>query len=115
MQIDSILTGIAVREIEAALDYYERLFGAPPDDRPMSTVAEWHLPAGVVQLVADPDRAGRSVVTLVVDDLDATLDELSGRGITATTVGTQSSAPGGLAVLADPEGTMLTLVTVQAT
>lgn len=114
MQITNILTGIAVKNVDAALDYYERLFGRPADARPMPILADWHLPAGFVQLVADPGRAGQSLLTLQVDDLDATLSELAERGITPTTADTQSGETVNFAMLNDPEGTMITLVQLRA-
>ncbi len=82
MTITNALAGIAVDDISEALDYYERLFGRPPDARPMSDIAEWKLPGGGwVQIVSDSDRAGAAVLTLIVDDLAEELGRLSLQGL----------------------------------
>lgn len=78
MTITNALAGIAVADIAEALEFYERLFGRPADARPMMDVAEWKLPGGGwVQVVTDADRAGASLLTLVVDDLAEELGRLA--------------------------------------
>ncbi|OYX04250.1 MAG: hypothetical protein B7Z15_17750 [Rhizobiales bacterium 32-66-8] len=82
MTITNALAGIAVDDLGEALDFYERLFGRLPDARPMSDVAEWKLPGGGwVQVVADADRAGAGLLTLVVDDLSEELGRLGLHGL----------------------------------
>ncbi|MGV8832746.1 MAG: VOC family protein [Devosia sp.] len=82
MTITNALAGIAVDDITEALDFYERLFGRKPDARPMSDVAEWKLPGGGwVQILADSDKAGASILTLIVDDLSEELGRLSLHGL----------------------------------
>ena len=57
---------------------------------------------------ADAERAGQSLVTLLVGDLDEWLANLAGRGLAAETVDT---IPGAVrkAAFRDPEGNMVTL------
>jgi len=82
LTITNALAGIAVDNIADALDFYEGLFGRPADARPMADHAEWKLPGGGwVQVHADADRAGASVLTLVVDDLAEELGRLSLHGL----------------------------------
>lgn len=82
MTITNALAGIAVEDIAEALDFYERLFGRPADARPMNDQAEWKLPGGAwVQVHSDADRAGASVLTLVVDDLGEELGRLELQGL----------------------------------
>ena len=82
MTITNALAGIAVEDLGEALDFYERLFGRMPDARPMSDVAEWKLSGGGwVQVVTDADRAGASLLTLVVDDLAEELGRLGLHGL----------------------------------
>jgi catechol 2,3-dioxygenase-like lactoylglutathione lyase family enzyme len=82
MTIVKVLAGIAVEDLAEALDFYERLFGRPPDARPISDVAEWKLPGGGwVQIVGDADRAGASALTLVVDDIAAEIGRLGLYGL----------------------------------
>jgi hypothetical protein len=74
MAVNRVLAGVAVADVDAALPWYERLFGRPADALPMAGLAEWHVPAGgVVQLVANAERAGRSLLTLDLDDLERDL------------------------------------------
>lgn len=58
---------------------------------------------GSIYLVADVDRAGRSPLTLIVDDLERELAELAERGLNTSALQT---VPGVYrkAVLVDPEG-----------
>lgn len=82
MTITNALAGIAVDDINTAIDFYEILFGRRPDARPMNEVAEWKLPGGSwVQVFTDADRAGASSLTLVVDDLAEDLGRLGLHGL----------------------------------
>jgi len=82
LTITNALAGIAVENLADALDFYERLFGRPADARPMGEVAEWKLPGGGwVHVSTDADRAGASMLTLIVDDLSEELGRLSLQGL----------------------------------
>lgn len=82
MTITNVLAGIAVDDIAGALDFYERLFGRPADARPMADVGEWKLPGGGwVHVATDGDRAGASMLTLIVDDLAEELGRLDLQGL----------------------------------
>lgn len=108
MPVTRVLAALAVADVEAALGWYAGLFGRPGDERPRDGLAEWHVPgSGVVQLVEDAGRAGRSLLTLGVDDLGAELVALRERGLDPddTTSDKVMFAP-----LTDPEGTAITLV-----
>jgi len=80
MSIVNALAGIAVKDIDVAVDWYEQILG--PASRPMDEVAEWQLPnGGCVQVFEDGNRAGLSSVTLMVEDLDHQIAGLESRGI----------------------------------
>lgn len=82
MTITNALAGIAVDDINEAMEFYALLFGRPADARPMNDVAEWKLPGGGwVQVSTDADRAGASVLTLIVDDLATELSRLDLHGL----------------------------------
>lgn len=82
MSVNRVLAGVAVADIDGALTWYERLFGRPADALPMEGLTEWHVPSGaVVQLVADRERAGRSLLTLHFDDLEHELGVMRERGL----------------------------------
>ena len=82
MTIKSALAGVAVRDLGIAVAWYGKLIGHAPDKLPMPTDAEYEFEkGGWMQIFADATRAGKSSVTLTVDDLDAKLAELDAAGI----------------------------------
>ena len=82
MTINNALAGIAVDDIADATEFYQLLFGREPDARPMKDVAEWKMPGGGwVQVHTDSDRAGASVLTLIVDDITEELGRLALHGV----------------------------------
>jgi catechol 2,3-dioxygenase-like lactoylglutathione lyase family enzyme len=106
-----VLAGLAVRDVDAALPWYERLFGRAPDARPMEILADYRFAGGgVVQLVADAERAGKSLLTLAVGDLERELSALRGRGVEAGPLDDTTSEKVLIASLADPDGNAITLV-----
>jgi predicted enzyme related to lactoylglutathione lyase len=96
---------------EAAVPWYERLFGRLADAQPMEGLAEWHVPSGgVVQLVAMAERAGQSLLTLDVDDLEHELCAMRERGLDAGALDDRTSDKVLIATTTDPEGNVITLV-----
>jgi catechol 2,3-dioxygenase-like lactoylglutathione lyase family enzyme len=77
-----LFSGIAVADFDAAIEWYERLLGAPPDMAPHETERAWRLTdESWIYVVADPERAGKSLLTVMVDDLDERLAAIAERGI----------------------------------
>ncbi len=77
-----VFAGIAVSDYERALDWYERLLGAPPSFQPHDTESVWTLTEhGHLYVLLDPDRAGHSLATLFLEDLDAFVDAAAERGV----------------------------------
>lgn len=110
-----VLAGVAVRDVDAAVAWYERLFGRGPDARPMDSLADYHFPSGgVIQLIADPERAGRSLLTLAVDDLARELSDLRARGVDVGDLDDTTSAKVLIATVTDPDGNAITLVQQRA-
>ena len=82
MSLTNVLAGIAVEDLGHSLVWYEYLFGRPADARTMVDVADWKLPGGGwVHVMTDEDRAGASVVMLIVDDIEEELGRLELHGI----------------------------------
>jgi len=109
MDATALFAGIAVADLDAARGWYERFAGRPADLVPNEREFAWQLTdTGWIYVVADADRAGRALVTLLVGDLDEWLAELAGRGLAAETIDT---IPGAVrkAAFRDPEGNMVTL------
>jgi predicted enzyme related to lactoylglutathione lyase len=110
MPVNRVLAGVAVADVDAALPWYERLFGRPADALPMEGLAEWHVPSGgVVQLVSSTERAGRSLSTLF-DDPARELAAMHGRGLAAGALDDTTSDKVLIATTTDPEGNAITLV-----
>jgi catechol 2,3-dioxygenase-like lactoylglutathione lyase family enzyme len=77
-----LFAGLPVDDYAAALGWYERLLGAPPTFFATETEAVWELAAHRwVYIEQRPERAGHAMITLLVDDLDATVAEIAARGI----------------------------------
>lgn len=110
MPITDVLAGMAVADVESALPWYERLLGRPADALPMDGLAEWHFRSGVIQVIADPDRAGRSLLTLGVDDLEGELNTLRERGLGPGAIDDETSDKVLFATVTDPDGNAITLV-----
>jgi predicted enzyme related to lactoylglutathione lyase len=109
LTINVLFAGVPVAELHAALAWYERLLGGPPNLVPNESERVWRLTdGGWVYVVADAERAGRGLLTLIVDDLDAHLAELAERGIEAGEVEAISETTR-KAVIADPDGNRITL------
>ena len=82
MAIKNALAGVAVGDLDAGIAWFTKLLGRAPDNRPMPEAAEYEFPGGGwIQIFADKDRAGKSSVTLAVDDLDAELERLKSAGV----------------------------------
>ena len=78
----ALFAGVRVRDLAAARAWYERLLGEPPTFVPHATECVWDVAENAsVYINEDRARAGRSALTLFVDDLEATVSEISSRGI----------------------------------
>jgi catechol 2,3-dioxygenase-like lactoylglutathione lyase family enzyme len=85
--------GIPVADFEAALPWYERLLGHPPDMVPKEGEACWKLSDEAwIYVVRDAERAGKALITVIVEELPAAAG--------------QHGEEGGLQtlVVADPDG-----------
>jgi hypothetical protein len=78
----ALFAGIPVSDYEAALPWYERLLGSEPTFLAHATEAVWDLAEDrSLFIVQDPERAGYATHTIIVDDLDALVSEIGGRGL----------------------------------
>jgi len=66
------------------MGWYEQLFGRPADIVPNEYEVMWRVAGnGWLYVIEDPNRAGRTVVTISVSDLDQFVADLASRGISA--------------------------------
>ena len=112
MSITYVFAGLVVENRDQAVAWYERLLGRPPNFLPNDVEAVWQLASTAsVYLLADADRAGRGVMALVVDDLDASLAEIAGRGIVPGAIEEVVGA-GRKCVMTDPDGNAVSIVEI---
>ena len=108
MAITECFAGIAVTEIGSARAWYERLLGRAPDMLPHENEAVWQLAeSGWVYVVADSDRAGNGLLTLLVDDLDEQVADTAQRGLVTDPVETMTNGVR-KAAIEDPDGNKIT-------
>lgn len=82
MPIRNALASVAVKDLAAAVRWYERLFQRAPDTRPMPGLAEWKFEeGGWLQVYLGPERAGGCSVTLVSGSLDEQITALKKMGV----------------------------------
>lgn len=76
--------GFSVDDIAAARDFYGSRLGLPVEDEPMAGALQLTLPSGqAVFIYPKPDHvpATFTILNLVVEDIDAAVDELNAAGI----------------------------------
>jgi hypothetical protein len=87
MAVTHVFASIPVANRDAAIGWYEQLAGRVPDLIPNEQEAAWRMSeTGWIYVIADPQRAGSALNTLLVDDLEVFLDGLSERGLAAAPV-----------------------------
>jgi predicted enzyme related to lactoylglutathione lyase len=93
MPVTEVFAAITVRDRDVAIEFYERLLGAPPTMLPNDDEAAWQLTGGGwLYVLCDADRAGWAVVTLLVDDSDERLAAAASAGIELGPVETVSGS-----------------------
>jgi catechol 2,3-dioxygenase-like lactoylglutathione lyase family enzyme len=101
-----LFAGLRVRDFQKARPWYERLLGEPAFF-PHAREAVWTLAEHrSVYVVEDSDRAGKSVATIFVDDLDAHMAKIAARGLDPDEIDTYSNGVR-KAVYRDPDGNEL--------
>ena len=103
MTISNALASVAVKDIKAAVQWYEKVIGRPADSTPMPELAEWKFEmGGWLQVYALPERAGSCSCTLVVSDIDLEAARLGQLGVA---IGAQGSgAQLKVFMVKDPDG-----------
>jgi len=109
LTITHVFAGIAVADYDAALAWYTRFVGRSPDVIVTENEAMWQaVETGWIYVVGDATRAGKALLTLLVNDLEDYVAELGQRGLEPSAIET---VPGlyRKAVMTDPEGNMISL------
>jgi hypothetical protein len=78
----ALFAGVPVSDYAVARSWYERLLGRKPSFLPHATEAVWELAEHrSLYIVEDSGRAGRAVVTIFVDELEALVAAIASRGL----------------------------------
>ncbi|HTX62557.1 MAG TPA: VOC family protein [Solirubrobacteraceae bacterium] len=114
MAVEHLFAGIPVSDLDVSVEFYERVFGRPPDLVPNDREAAWRVTDSAwVCLYGGVANAASAPHTLLVDDLDGFLGGVAERGILAGPV--EAVAPSvRQSVIADPDGNRLKVGQVQA-
>ena len=105
-----VFAGLVVADRDRAAEWYTDLIGRPADVLPNDAEAAWQLAESAsLYIRADPARAGRGVLTLIVTDLDTRIAEITARGIAPGPVEVVGEA-GRKCVITDPDGNELEIV-----
>jgi predicted enzyme related to lactoylglutathione lyase len=109
-----LFVGLAVSDFDAGVRWYERLFGRPSDVVAHEHEVMWSIvDGGWVYVLRDPERAGHSLLTMAVGDLEATVAELEERGLDSGPIERVGDA-GRKVILTDPDGNAVSLIEVAA-
>jgi hypothetical protein len=81
MSVD-LFAGISVADRAVSLAWYEKLLGKPPAFFPNDVEAVWEVAEHrYLYIEVRPDHAGHGKHTLFVDELDAWVTSIAGRGL----------------------------------
>jgi predicted enzyme related to lactoylglutathione lyase len=112
MDTETLFAGVAVSEFETAQRWYERFFDRPADVVANATEVMWKATeGGWMYIVRDLDRAGHSIVAIVVPDVEQTVAALLERGIESGPIEWQSENAR-KAVVVDPDGNSIGIIEV---
>lgn len=101
-------------DLDEALSWYERLFGRPADIIPNKDEAMWCVAgSGWLYVIKDSERAGHTIVTISVSDLDQFVADLASQGISAGPV-TSVGGAGRKASMVDLDGNVINVIQVAA-
>jgi hypothetical protein len=103
MSIKNALASVAVKDLNAAIEWYARLLGKQPDSRPMPEVAEWKFErGGWLQVYQLPERAGSGSFTLAVSNIDDHVAQLTTLGLDTSQRSSGNQVK--TLMIADPDG-----------
>lgn len=80
--ITNALASVAVKDIDAAVRWYAKVFARPAESTPIPELAEWKFPGECgLQVYALPERAGSRSCTSTVSDVDLEASRLEKLGV----------------------------------
>jgi predicted enzyme related to lactoylglutathione lyase len=112
MDFEMLFAGTPVTDFDVSVDWYTALFGRTADIPVTEDEVMWQFTdTAFLYVLRDPERAGRSVVTVSVPDLDAAVAEAAQRGIAGAPIVRVGTA-GRKALFTDPDGNQVAIIEV---
>ena len=112
MDADVLFAAAAVTDFGVARAWYERFFGRPPDVVAHDEEVMWQVTmGGWLYVLRDTERAGSSMVTVAVADIESATAELVARGLVTGPIEPEGEA-GLKALVRDPEGNSIVIIQV---
>jgi glyoxylase I family protein len=110
--MEVLFASVPVADLKAAIPWYEQLFGRAADIVPNENEVMWCVAGNAwLYVIEDPGRAGGTVVTISVNDLDQFVADLTARGISAGPVEAVGQA-GRRANSVDSDGNVISWIEV---
>jgi predicted enzyme related to lactoylglutathione lyase len=110
--MEVLFASVPVADLHTAVGWYGQLFGRPADIVPNKEEVMWCVAGNSwLYVIEDPERAGRTVVTISVSDLDQFINDLASRGISAGPIKAVGDA-GRKANVVDADGNVISLIEV---
>lgn len=108
MEVINVLAGVAVKDLDKTGPWYEKLFGRPPDTRPMEGLLEWEFEkGGWLQVFEVKSGAARSFVTLVENSVDGRIEDLRAKVIEIVSSSGSDGDAVKTAIIKDPDGNQI--------
>jgi len=112
MDFEMLFAGTPVADFDVSVDWYTALLGRAADIPVTEDEVMWQFTdTSFLYVLRDPERAGRSVVTMSVPDLDAAVAEAAQRGIAGAPIVRVGTA-GRKALFTDPDGNQVAIIEV---
>lgn len=110
MKLLKTYSALLTADLKAAENWYTKLLGRGPDNRPMDSLVQWELSEqSGLAISTDKEIAVKGVMFIYIEDVDAERSRLKGLGIELG-----KDIKGDYSILAqvvDPDGNTLTLAT----
>jgi len=114
MAMHVLFASVPVANLGTAIGWYERLFGRAADIIPNEHEVMWCVAENSwLYVIQDPERAGKTVVTISVGDLAQFVAALNDRGIDAGPIEAVGEA-GLKSNVEDADGNLISLIQVTA-
>ncbi len=114
MVIEVLFVSVPVSDLRAAIPWYEKLFGRGADIVPNEDEVMWRMTGdGWIYVIEDAKRAGGTVVTIAVNDLEQLARDLADRGISPGPIEAVGDS-GRKANVVDSDGNVISWIQVAA-